>query len=359
MDIVSALFLTLGALVILYVVRWGAALYRSQSLERGASQRAAAPSLTHILIGLVTNFFDTLGIGSFATTTSTYKLLGLVPDERIPGTMLVGHTLPVVVQAFAFISIVSVDRTLLVSLIVAMMAGGWLGAGVVSRLPRRVIQLGMATALLLAGFFMTIGLLRLYPTGGQALALEPIPFAVAWVGNFVLGALATLGIGNYGPSLVLYSMLGMDPRAAFPIMMGSGSIHGCRRGTAVHKKRVLRRPCGDRADGRRHSRSADRRVAREIAAARCRSVGGHCRRGVYGCDAPQVRVRRSPGAGGGECEQSGLEALKVVLRVQPGVIVFIVNHSRGARPHGSSLSTCEEACAFIPAIACSTATARR
>jgi hypothetical protein len=47
--------------------------------------------------------------------------------------MLVGHTLPVVVQAFAFISVVSVDRTLLVSLIVAMMAGGWLGAGVVSR----------------------------------------------------------------------------------------------------------------------------------------------------------------------------------------------------------------------------------
>ena len=226
MDIVTALFLTLGALVILYVVRWGAALYRSQSLERGASQRAAAPSLTHILIGLVTNFFDTLGIGSFATTTSTYKLLGLVPDERIPGTMLVGHTLPVVVQAFAFISIVSVDRTLLVSLIVAMMAGGWLGAGVVSRLPRRVIQLGMATALLLAGFFMTIGLLQLYPTGGQALALEPIPFAVAWVGNFVLGALATLGIGNYGPSLVLYSMLGMDPRAAFPIMMGSGAFMG-------------------------------------------------------------------------------------------------------------------------------------
>ena len=107
-------------------------------LAPGASQRATPPRLVHLVIGIVTNFFDTLGIGSFVTTTSTYKLLGLVPDERIPGTMLVGHTLPVVVQAFAFISIVSVDRTLLVSLIVAMMAGGWLGAGVVSRLPRRV-----------------------------------------------------------------------------------------------------------------------------------------------------------------------------------------------------------------------------
>jgi hypothetical protein len=40
-DIVSALFLTLGALASLYVMRWGAALYRSRSLARGASQRAS------------------------------------------------------------------------------------------------------------------------------------------------------------------------------------------------------------------------------------------------------------------------------------------------------------------------------
>ena len=226
MDIVRALFLALGALTGVYVLRWVTALYRSRSLARGASARVTAPGLIHTSIGFVTNFFDTLGIGSFATTTSTYKLLSLVPDERIPGTMLVGHTLPVVVQAFAFISVVSVDGTLLVSLIVAMMAGGWLGAGAVSRLPRRVIQLGMATALLLAGLFMTMGLLRLYPAGGEALALAPVPFAFAWVANFILGALVTLGIGSYGPSLVLFSLLGMDPRAAFPIMMGSGAFMG-------------------------------------------------------------------------------------------------------------------------------------
>ena len=114
-------------------------------------QRAAAPGLVHTAIGFFTNFFDTLGIGSFATTTTIYKLRELVPDERIPGTLLVGHTLPVVTQAFAFISVVSVDREQLVLLIVAMMAGGWLGAGIVSRLPRRVIQIGIATGLLLAG----------------------------------------------------------------------------------------------------------------------------------------------------------------------------------------------------------------
>ena len=226
MNVVAALFVTLAVLVATYVVRWGTALHRSRQLPPGALERGGPPGLLHTAIGFITNFFDTLGIGSFATTTTIYKLRGLVPDERIPGTMLVGHTLPVVAQAFAFISIVSVDSKQLVLLIIAIVVGGWLGAGTVSRLPRRVIQLGMATALLLAGLFMTMGLLQLYPAGGDALSLTTPRLAIALVANFVLGALVTLGIGSYGPSLVLFSLLGMEPRAAFPIMMGSGAFMG-------------------------------------------------------------------------------------------------------------------------------------
>jgi uncharacterized membrane protein YfcA len=225
-DVVRALFVTLAVLVAIYVARWGIALSRSRSLPPAALDRAGAPGLTHTAIGFITNFFDTLGIGSFATTTTIYKLRRLVPDERIPGTMLVGHTLPVAVQAFAFISVVSVDPSQLVLLIVAMMAGGWLGGGAASRLPRRVIQVTMATGLLLAGVFMTMGMLNLYPAGGNALSLTPARLVVALVANFVLGALVTLGIGSYGPSLVLFSLLGMEPRAAFPIMMGSGAFMG-------------------------------------------------------------------------------------------------------------------------------------
>ena len=226
MNILLALFLALALMTATYVLRWAVALLQSRSCARKVPERVAAPGLLRTSIGFATNFFDTLGIGSFATTASTYKLLGLVPDERIPGTMLAGHTLPVVVQAFAFISVVAVDPRLLVSLIVAMIAGGWLGAGIVSRLPRRAIQLGMAAALLLAALFMTMGLLRLYPTGGLALTLPPGRFVIALAANFAFGALVTLGIGNYGPSLVLFSLLGMDPRAAFPIMMGSGAFAG-------------------------------------------------------------------------------------------------------------------------------------
>lgn len=226
MDIARTLLATVTVMAVIYLVRWWHALSQSRCLPSGALERVAAPRPIHIAIGFITNFFDTLGIGSFATTTTIYKLLRLVPDERIPGTMLVGHTLPVVTQAFAFISVVSVDRRQLVGLIAAMMVGGWLGAGTVSRLPRRVIQLGMATALVLAGLFMGVGMLHLYPAGGDALRLTPSGFVIALVANCAMGALATLGIGNYGPSLILFSLLGVDPRAAFPVMMGSAAFTG-------------------------------------------------------------------------------------------------------------------------------------
>jgi hypothetical protein len=86
------------------------------------------------------------------------------------------------------------------------------------------VQIGMGCALFVAAVFMLLGMLGLFPSGGTALALTPRAFALALVVNFILGALVTLGIGNYAPSLIMFSLLGMDPRAAFPIMMGSGAF---------------------------------------------------------------------------------------------------------------------------------------
>jgi len=37
----------------------------------------------------------------------------------------------------------------------------------------------------------------------------------------MLGALMTLGIGLYAPCMILISLLGMNERTAYPIMMGS------------------------------------------------------------------------------------------------------------------------------------------
>lgn len=172
-------------------------------------------------VGFVTNFFDTLGIGSFATTTSFYRLRKQMPDELIPGTLNVGHTLPTVAQALIYITLVEVEFTTLALLIAAAVAGSWLGAGFVSRLPRRQIQAGMGMALLGAAVLMALTALHALPGGGTALRLEGAQLGVGIGVNFVLGALMTLGIGLYGPCMVLVSLLGMNPTAAFPIMMGS------------------------------------------------------------------------------------------------------------------------------------------
>ena len=221
MGIRAALLVILVVLAMVFIIGWrrAAAAYGVKA-PRGQHR----PSLVQIAIGFVTDFFDTLGIGSFATTTTAYKLLRVVPDERLVGTMLVGHSLPVVVQAFIFLVVVQVDPAVLASLIAVSVLGSWMGAGVASTLPRRPIQIGMGTGLFAAALFMSMSQLGMFPGGGSALTLTTGKLVIALVANFILGALLMLGIGSYAPSLILFSVLGMDPRAAFPIMMSSGAM---------------------------------------------------------------------------------------------------------------------------------------
>jgi uncharacterized membrane protein YfcA len=204
-----ALFVALGVFAVVFVGYWV------------ASARTLAARLLEALIGFVTNFFDTLGIGSFATTTSIYKLFRMVPDEHIPGTLNIGHALPTVVQAFIFIAAVQVAMPTLIAMILASVLGAWLGAGVVAGLPRRAIQIGMGAALLVAAMLFAASNLNLMPGGGEAMSLDGWRFWAGIAGNFVLGALMTLGIGLYAPCMILVYLLGMHPLAAFPIMMGS------------------------------------------------------------------------------------------------------------------------------------------
>ena len=223
MTLVRTLLGALAAVGAFFLFRWVLEARRLAS-ERGAATPMPGPTPLDLVIGFVTNFFDTLGIGSFATTTAAFRLFRLVPDELIPGTIIVGDALSVLTQAVLFISVVEVDPLQLTALIGVFVAGGWIGTGVVTSLSRRAIQLGIGTALIVAAVFMAFGMLGLTPAGGTARALTPAAFGLALAVNFVLGALLPLGIGNYGPSLVMFSLLGMDPRAAFPIMMGSGAF---------------------------------------------------------------------------------------------------------------------------------------
>ncbi len=224
-------------LLMLLILAGGFGGYWWMSLTK-STFKEVRPSFYQMLVGFITDFLDTLGVGSFATTTSFYRLGNFlsgkrpegqehpffgrsVDDEKLPGTLNVGHTLPTILQAFIYIQVIEIDLMTLWSLIIASILGSYLGASFVSRLPKPAVQIGMGSALIVAALFLLSGLVGLTPKGGDALGLTGASFLLGLVGNFIFGALMTIGVGAYAPIMVMVSLLGMSSKTAFPLMMGS------------------------------------------------------------------------------------------------------------------------------------------
>jgi uncharacterized membrane protein YfcA len=203
-----------------------AAIFYAVMLTRAALARRAGPGLEAIALGAITNFSDTLGVGSFAPTMAWLKFRRLVPDRLIPRTMLAGHTLPAVVQAIIFLVLlgVLVEPVLLIGCVLATLMGGLLGVSVVIRTKVWVVQLVVGLALILAACMYALTNLHLMPGGGTATGL-PLPLMlIAIAANFVFGVLLNFGIGNYAPTLIMLSLMGMDPRLCFPIMAAGAAL---------------------------------------------------------------------------------------------------------------------------------------
>ena len=183
------------------------------------------------------NFLDTLGIGSFAPTLAWMRLRRLVPDRWIPMTMLAGYTPPVFVQSIIFLVLlgVSVDLVLLLTSAVAIIAGAVIGAPIAARSPVRTVQLIVAAALLTAALFYSLSNLGLMPVGGAAAGL-PVPLmTIAVAASFVFGVLLNFGVGNYAPTLAMLSLMGMNPRLAFPIMAFGAALAGAAASSRLVK----------------------------------------------------------------------------------------------------------------------------
>lgn len=192
-----------------------------------------------LLLGFVANFFDTLGIGSFAPTTAYMRFRGIVSDELIPPTLIAGYALPTAVEAFVFITSVHIDATLLIVCVLMSILGALIGASIAARLPVRQIRLLMGAGLLIAAALFALANVGEIPAGGTATSLGATSFAVAALATFVLGLLVNVGIGIYGPLLITFSLLGLDPRAAFPVMMGSAAFQMLADGIKLIRSRPL------------------------------------------------------------------------------------------------------------------------
>ena len=198
-------------------------------------------------VGFITNFFDTLGIGSFAPTVALNKFTKMgVKDRELPGLLNVADTLPVMLEAVIFTTVIEVEPLTLISMLVAAALGAYLGAGVIAKMDEVKIQKVMGVALLITAILMICKQLGLIQGGGDAIGLSGIKLIVAVVGNFIFGALMSAGIGLYAPCMALVYFLGMSPQVAFPIMMGScatlmpvGSIKFIKEGAYPRKAALI------------------------------------------------------------------------------------------------------------------------
>jgi uncharacterized membrane protein YfcA len=219
--LLAALVIVGVAFTVFWAWHWMAvARRRGQGAAVEVGSETGAPSILQTIIGFVTDFFDTLGIGSYATTTGLFKALKQCPDRLIPGTLTIGHAIPTFLQAWIYTQDVKVDPVTLVVMIVAAVAGAFLGSGIVAKWPVRSVRLGMGSALAIAAIILCYRLLSEGDASGS-FELTGVYLVAGALGNFVLGALMTIGVGAYAPCMILVTVLGMETKAAFPIMMGS------------------------------------------------------------------------------------------------------------------------------------------
>ena len=223
-----ALLLLLGLAILAYA--W--------AFIRAAIARRVGPSLEAIVLGAVVSFLDTLGIGSFAPTTAWFRFRRMVPDRLIPPTLLVGLTPGATAQSIIFLILLGilVDPLLLFGSATAVFIGGLVGVPLVARARVWIVQLVVAIGLVLAASAYAMTNLHMFPGGGTASGLPLTLTVVAILASFGFGILANFGVGNYAPTLVMLSLMGMDPRLCFPIMATGGSLMGL--GASVRHIRI-------------------------------------------------------------------------------------------------------------------------
>ncbi|MFM5270146.1 TSUP family transporter [Aeromonas veronii] len=216
-DILRLVFIAGGLVFIFMLVQ---ACWRKK--QSGSFE--ATPFWPVALIGGVANFLDTLGVGSFAVKTACYKQFKLIDDRVLPGTLNGQCVLPTVTQSLIFVGAVAVEPLTLISMMMAAAAGAAWGARHVASFDRQTIRLVMAISLLVVAGLIFAGLLGLFPVGGDAMGLSGYKLAIALLGNFIFGVLMNVGIGLFAPCMTLVYLLGLNPLAAFPIMMGSTAV---------------------------------------------------------------------------------------------------------------------------------------
>lgn len=219
--IITGLLIALGFLAVWFI--YLLARDCKKAYAAGEIEKKGSPVLFAVM-GTVINFFDALGIGSFAVSTAVFKIGKVMDDKLIPGTLNVATTTSLIAEAFIYMSIVEVDPLTLLLTIGCAMIGAYVGASIVTKLPRKQIQIGMGSALVIVAVLLVLGLVGVLQMNGTATSLRGIELGIACTVCFILGITNCIGIGMFAPTMAMASLLGLSPIVAYPIMTGGSAF---------------------------------------------------------------------------------------------------------------------------------------
>lgn len=222
LKVLAAVGLVLNAVLVFRKIK------EIRATEDGAEKWAEGKkyAVYNTLVGIAANFLDVFGIGSYATTSAGFKLGKSVRDGDIPGTLTVGDTFPICIEAFLFAKLAGVDSITLGVLIAAAVIGAYLGSKLITKLNIQGVRLMMGVGMLILGIIMALRVVGVGPFGaaGDGLGLKGGALVIAAVVQFILGVLMNIGVGLYAPCMALCCGLGMSVTATLPIIMGSSAL---------------------------------------------------------------------------------------------------------------------------------------
>jgi uncharacterized membrane protein YfcA len=216
---------------LLFMIILGRDLFK----HRAEIFKESADNLWTPLAQIVIYFLSTFGISDFAISTALYPKMKWVTLKKLPGTLNTQCVIPVFVMSLAYITNISVGIKTLLVCIICQVVGAYIGPHFVVKLSERVIRNFVIAGLLIATFLILAGKLGWISSNGTANELYGWKLVLTGFLMFIFGALNNIGIGSYALTMATVYAMGMNPVAAFPIMMG-----GCTFSVSVGSMQFIK-----------------------------------------------------------------------------------------------------------------------
>ncbi|MGY3766577.1 sulfite exporter TauE/SafE family protein [Vagococcus vulneris] len=209
------------SLIVLVSLSYSIFLFKDIYTHR-AELKSEKPSSKWLPVSSFVIFFlSTFGISDFAISTVVYSKLGWVDIKKLPGTLNTQGAIPFAVMALSYVSSVNVGIKTLIVCIISQMVGAYIGPRIVVNLSEISIKRVLSIGLLVAACLIFAGQMGWIKSTGMATELYGWKLLTASLALFTFGMLNNIGIGSFSVTMVTVYLLGMDPLAAFPIMMGA------------------------------------------------------------------------------------------------------------------------------------------